>query len=196
VNLTETDFIELQNQLESLNPSRSSKLYEAVDVVATKSSFLRSLNPIDFNAAAHLAKSDMGSNNNLVPPLPADASRDLAGSTNTPSTVTDTVDVDDDTDSDESDADLDSNPAPPFTSYIFADAAELSKRPTPIFPRIIRYMDLPVLGLKYLTRVPQLTLIRDEWEIFIDIVNGRCKGIRGSAIITGQPGIGEHRYYP
>ena len=84
---------------------------------------------------------------------------DLAGSTNTPSTVAGAMDVDDDTDTDESDADLDNNPAPPFTSYILADAAELSKRPTLIFPRIIRYMYLTVVDLKDLIRVPQLMLI-------------------------------------
>jgi hypothetical protein len=40
--------------------------------------------------------------------------------------------------------------------------------------------------------VKPLTLIRDEWNLMIDLFNARKRGIRGSAIFTGSPGIGEH----
>jgi hypothetical protein len=72
------------------------------------------------------------------------------------------------------------------------DAAKLSKGPTAVFPCVIRYMDLTAAGLRHLRRVPKLMLIRDEWQTMMDIINNRVKGVDGGAIITGQPGIGEH----
>jgi hypothetical protein len=192
VQLTKTDFIELQLQIENCNSSHSSGSYVAADVLAVKSDLLRSREPINIDADARLAMSDRGSNINLVPPAVVDTS----------STLADPMDVDSGADSDVSDADADSDVSDAdfgafadSPSYILADAAELSKGPTAIFPRIIRYMDLTGLGLKHLTRVPHLMLIRDEWEVLIDITNRRSQGLLGSAIITGQPGIGEHCYY-
>jgi hypothetical protein len=41
-NLTKADFIELQHQLQELNPERNSESYVATNVLATKSAFLRS----------------------------------------------------------------------------------------------------------------------------------------------------------
>ena len=38
-------------------------------------------------------------------------------------------------------------------------------------------------------------LFRDQWGNMIDIFNKRKKGMHGSAIFSGQPGIGEHRYW-
>ena len=44
-------------------------------------------------------------------------------------------------------------------------------------------------------RVLPLMLFRNEWGTMIDLFNEREKGIRGSAVFTGQPGIGEHHYW-
>ena len=106
----------------------------------------------------------------------------------------DATNVDADADSSEPDS-ADSNPMPQFANcpdYILADAAELSTGSAAVLPCIIRYMDLTTLKLKYLSRVPPLTLIRDEWKTMIDVFNGRDSGVYGSAVFTGSPGIGEH----
>jgi len=81
-------------------------------------------------------------------------------------------------------------------SYIVQDAAELSHGPTPVFPCTIRYMDLTCLNLRSFTRVSQILLTRDEWDAVVDIFNKGKTGIRGSAIWTGQPGIGTRHYSP
>jgi hypothetical protein len=73
--------------------------------------------------------------------------------------------------------------------------AHLSEEATAIFPYTIRYMDLTVLESKMDLRVPQLMLFRNEWNTMIGIFNKRKKCMRGSAVFTGQPGIGEHRYW-
>jgi hypothetical protein len=200
VQLTQTDFIELQLQLEKRNSSRSSGSYVAADVLAVKSDFLRSRNPVNAGADPRLTKSDTGSNTNLEPPVAIDnTSMHVA-----PSNLADAMDVDSGADSDlsDADADTDSNVSDAdfgafadSPAYIHADAAELSKRPTAILPRIVRYMDLTPFGLKELDRVPHMMLIRDEWEALVNITKARLQGVRGSAIITGQPGIGEHCNY-
>ena len=74
------------------------------------------------------------------------------------------------------------------------DANYLSKGPNAIFPITIQYMDLTVLKLEHLIRVPHLMLVRGEWTTLVDIFNKREEGIRGGAIFTGQPGIGKHCY--
>jgi hypothetical protein len=132
-----------------------------------------------------------------VPELVIDTSKDL-----TPPIATDTMDTDAvDTDAlddgavatdamnDATDIDVDDD-----SSSIAADAAYLSEGSTAIFPCTIRYMDLTFLELKHLIRVPHLMLIRDEWRTVVHIFNKRKRGIRGSAVFTGQPGTGEHRY--
>jgi hypothetical protein len=73
-------------------------------------------------------------------------------------------------------------------------AASLSKGSNATFPCTILYMDLTHLNIP-ITRCEPLMLIRNEWRFMVDIFNKRKKGIRGSAIFTGQPGIGEYRYY-
>jgi hypothetical protein len=77
--------------------------------------------------------------------------------------------------------------------YIDQDATVLSHT---IFPCTIRYMDLTCLNLQYFNRVSQVLLIRDEWDVVVDIFNKRETGIRGSALLTGQPGIGKYYYGP
>jgi len=126
----------------------------------------------------------------------------LAGLANTSSTsearpsvppvLDDAMNVDADADSSEPDS-ADRNPAlnfPNCPNYIVDDTAELSTRS--VFPCTIQYMDLTPFNLKFLTRVPHLMLIRDEWKAMIDLFNKRENGIHGSAVFTGSPGIGEH----
>ena len=80
--------------------------------------------------------------------------------------------------------------------YAGSHMDHLSKEENAIFPYTIRYVDLTVLNLKNNLRAPLLMLFRNEWGTMIDIFNERkhLTGIRGSAVFTGQPGIGK-RYY-
>jgi hypothetical protein len=75
--------------------------------------------------------------------------------------------------------------------YIDEDAELLSHKSSAVFPCTIRYMDLTCLELQYFNRVPQVLLIRDEWDKVVDIFNNRGTGIQGSAVLTGQSGIGK-----
>ena len=170
---TRADFIELQRQLQELNPERNSESYVAKDVLATKSTFLRSRSTALFGT--NLGKG-------LVPRLVFDTSQPP---------FSDVMDDDDTDDIDDAalvtDDAIDIDP-----DLINTDLAHLSKEATAIFPYTVRYMDLTVLDLKAKDlRVPQLILFRDEWGSIIDIFNERKKGMRGSAVFTGQPGIGE-----
>ena len=79
--------------------------------------------------------------------------------------------------------------------HVDTHMAHLSNEAEAIFPYTIRYVDLTVLKLKEDLRVPQLMLFRNEWGTMIDIFNDSEKGIEGSAVFTGQPGIGEHHYW-
>ena len=184
--MTKTDFIELQRQLHSLNPERNSASYVAKKVLTIKADFLRSRSVSDTTAAAHFnTKSDGG----LIPKLVFDTSADM-----TPLMPSDTADEDAgaamDTDSDA--MDIDPNSASSIESYINDDATYLSTGVTGVFPCTIRYMDLTSLGLKNRIRIPHLTLLRNEWGNMVDIFNKREVGTEGSAVFTGQPGIGEH----
>jgi hypothetical protein len=171
-NVTKADFIELQRQLQKLNPERNSESYVAKEVLATKSAFLRSRSTALF--FTNLGKG-------LVPRLVFDASQPLSSDV-----------VDDDADDTDDVMDIDPDPG---CSHINTDMANLSNEATAIFPYTIRYMDLTVLKLTTKDlRVPQLILFRHEWGSIIDIFNERKKGMRGSAVFTGQPGIGEHHY--
>jgi len=123
-----------------------------------------------------------------VPKLDVDKSDDLVP-------ITAEADVDgmdtDDVHSDAVDADFGVEPNPNSPSYYDTNAAFLSDGSAAVLPCTIRYMDLTALELKH---VPHVMLIRDDWEAVVDIFNRRQKGILGSAVITGQPGIGEHCY--
>jgi hypothetical protein len=77
-------------------------------------------------------------------------------------------------------------------AYIDKDRDVLSSEPSAIFPCTIRFMDLAFLNLQHFDRVAQVLLIRDEWDAVVDIYNERQAGLRGSAILTGQPGSGKH----
>jgi hypothetical protein len=75
------------------------------------------------------------------------------------------------------------------------DDTHLPNEATAIFPYTIQYVDLTVLQSKCICRMPRLMLFRNEWGTMIDIFNKRKKGTGGSAIVSGQPGIGEHHYW-
>jgi hypothetical protein len=209
VNLTKTDFIQLQTQLHDLYPSRSSKSYITQKVFTTKSDFLRLISFTDAATTAQFMKGEVSSSGNLAPQLVIDTSKDLS-----PPIPIDVMDDDalgdddavgadsvDAADNDTMDADavntssmdLDANPDSCNPLYV-ADATFLSEGPDAVFPCTIRYMDLTVLKLDKLTRVPHMMLIRDEWRTMVDIFNEREKGTLGGAIFTGQSGIGKRRY--
>jgi len=195
--------MELQAQLHSLDPSRGSESHVAMNVLAIKLDFLRSRSFRSVDTAAHFSKYDAASHGKLVPKLEVDKSKDL-----TPITADVTGADDDDVDTDVMDADdtdamdadvVDTNPLdvgvepdPNSPSYYAPDAAFLSEGSAAVLPCTIRFMDLTVLKLEHLIRVPHVMLIRDDWRDTVDIFNRRRKGTLGSAIVTGQPGIGEH----
>lgn len=186
--LTKTDFIELQHQLHSHDPERNSDSSVLQNAIAIKADFLRSRSFADSTASAHF---DATPNGNLVPKLVFDTTHDV-----TPPIS------DDDEDTTAMDAasehvgvmDVDPNPDLNSRSYIENDAIYLSTGNSAMFPCTIRYMDLTILGLTHFTRTPQLILLQNEWGNMVDIFNKREKGIGGSAIFTGQPGIGECCY--
>ena len=76
----------------------------------------------------------------------------------------------------------------PTDDYNITDADILL---APMFPCELKYMDLSVLKLNSMSRVPWTVQIRDEWRALSDYLDHRPKGFRGSVIITGQPGIGK-----
>lgn len=183
-NLTKTDFFELQTQLQKLDPSRSSESHILTNVLVTKSKFLRSRSVIDDDVAAYFDTSDVASDDNLVPQPVFETSKDI-----TPlGGVTEDIEALD-IGSNAMDDDMD------IDAETYSDEAYLSEGDTPVFPCTIRYIDLTILNLEHLDRVPHLMLIRDEWRTMVDVFNGRKKGNRGGAAFTGQPGIGGYCDY-
>ncbi|KAF8237890.1 hypothetical protein L208DRAFT_1388533, partial [Tricholoma matsutake] len=177
-NLTKANFIELQHQLQELNPECKSEFYVAKDVFAMKSAFLCSRSTALFST-------------NLVPQLVLDASQPPS-----PYVMEDGANDTDDADNAAAVADdamdIDPNPGSSGCSYVNTDMANLSNEATTIFPYTIQYMDLMVLKLTTKDlRMPQLILFRHEWTSIIDIFNERKRGMQGSAVFTGQPGIGK-----
>jgi hypothetical protein len=219
-NLTAADFIQLQLGLERINPSRTKPSYKAQDVLKVKADFLRGKSrnaTLEFDNAPNCklvpsvslvalsstlftlpcgtshhgdcpdsAEASVISNISVPPAGLANTSSASKAHPSAPPVLDDTMDVDPD-----AEADLTSQPAN-CPGYIIADAKELSTGPTAVLPCTIRYMDLTTLELKKSIPVKRLTLIRDEWNIMIDLFNGRKRGVRGSAIFTGSSGIGEH----
>ena len=61
-----------------------------------------------------------------------------------------------------------------------------------LFPTTIRYLDLSSLKLeKRPQRIPLLLLIRQEYGLISNLLDELPKDSAGSAIISGQPGIGK-----
>ncbi|KAM6495094.1 hypothetical protein JOM56_009717 [Amanita muscaria] len=162
--LTKDDFNELQALLDEQNPERISDTYVAGNVLATKSAFLR--------VKSTPLSTDFGSG--LAPRLVFDASSDAVAN--------------DDAIADDA---MDTDPDHCSSDLVDPHMAHLSNEAKAIFPYTIRYVDLTVLKLKEDLRVPQLILFRNEWGTMIDIFNKSEPGRRGSAVFTGQPGIGK-----
>lgn len=207
-NLTTANFKLLQLKLERINPSRTEPSYTAQDVLTVKADFLREKScsaTLEFNDVPNLVPSvsrvapstlpramdldatahhgdcpDTAVISNISVPL-VNTSSTSKFHPSTPPVLDDTMDVD-------ADAEADPVPQP---GYIIADANALSMGSTAILPCTIRFMDLTTLGLEESTPLQFLTLIRDEWNTLIDLFNSRKRGVRGSAIFTGSPGIGE-----
>ncbi|KAF8227839.1 hypothetical protein L208DRAFT_277803 [Tricholoma matsutake] len=131
-NLTKADFIELQCQLQELNPECNSESYVAKDVLAAKSAFLRSRSTALFGTNLGMG---------LVPRLVFDPSHPPS-----PYVVEDGADDTDDADNTHAVADdamdIDPDPSSSGCLHVNTDAVYLSNR---IFPCTIRYMDLTVL---------------------------------------------------
>src|SRR3954462_7912808 len=64
-----------------------------------------------------------------------------------------------------------------------------------VFPCKIQYLDLTVLDLKNETCVPTLMFIGSEWDSMMKIIDGTLKGVQGSIVVTGQPGISLNHYF-
>lgn len=77
VNLTKTDFGELQDRLQNFNPSRSSASYIPMDIFAAKSEFLRSKSFVDEDTTTYFTTCDPASDGNLVPQPVVDMSKDV-----------------------------------------------------------------------------------------------------------------------
>jgi hypothetical protein len=196
----------------NFNPSRSSTSYITVDVLATKSGFLRSRSFVDEDAVAYFDTCNAAPDGNLVPQPIVDTPKGVtspnltmadietldvdAVDTDTMDNAVDTDIMDNAVDTDTMDNAVDINADPDSSNLsLAADAAHLSEGRIAVFPCTIRYIDLTILKLEYLSRVPHMIFIRDEWRTMIDLFNKREKGIRGGAAFTGQPGIGGHRKY-
>jgi len=175
-NLTETDFTELQNTLELLNPSRSSTAYTAVKDLASKAAFLHARSSVDNDAVSYFATCDADCN--LVP-------QPFVGLLNQDDDATDQDDNTTDTDAEDDGMDTSSD----------SGSTTAAEGCTGVFPYTVRYIDLTFLQLEQRWRVPHLLFIRDDWGFMINLFNKREKGIDGGGAFTGQPGIGGHRNY-
>ena len=177
--VTKGDFTDLQYLLEALNPERNSDEYVLEDVLATKSAFSRQRS----------TGLDLDLVDGLVP-------RPVLGACRPPSSdvvdedgvVGDDNDVVDDDVMDDDDGDGDD------AAMVIDSDTHLPNEAMVIFPYTIWYVDLTVLQSKERLRVPRLMLFRNEWATMIDIFNKSKNGMDGSALFSGQPGIGEHHY--
>ena len=200
VDLTKEDFVELQSDLHHLNPSRNCKRYIAKQVLETKINFLRSrtaTHPLTVITDCLVPKVVLQASEGLLPANAMDVNDDI----NSEKIIKRQGDRkgkdidDDDAKGDENDRHSESEDVDEADmSYIDEDAAVLSHGSTSILPCIVRY--LTCLNLQHLDRVPQILLIRDEWDAVIDIFNERPSGKRGSAVWTGQPGTNKRYYSP
>lgn len=175
VHLTKEDFVELQHNLHDLSPRRNHIDCISTDVLEAKIDFLRSrtaTRPLTIITESLVPKVVL-----CKGAMDVDEHREGRHDE-------DSEGVDDEAGEAEVVVVAD-------RSYIDEDAAVLSHGPTAVLPCTVRYMDLTCLNLQYFGRVSKVLLIRDEWDAVIDIFNARKKGIKGSALWTGQPGIGK-----
>lgn len=80
-----------------------------------------------------------------------------------------------------------------FRTDILPDAENLAPG---IFPAQLHYMDISFLDMKSKIRIPETVMVRNEWFNVDELLRKRPKGIEGSVLITGQPGIGENQLHP
>ena len=192
VDLTKEDFIELQTILHHLNPSRNHKSYlVAGDVLETKMNFLQSrttTHTLRITTDSPVPKVVLCASEGVTPlnPMDVDESFDSNYDKGAGGDLGEDAKGDEDEELSDGEDDDGAN-----KSYIDEDAAVLSHGPTPVLPCTIRYMDLICLKLQHFKRVPDVLLIRDEWDAVIDIFNKRKIGTQGSALWTGQSGIGK-----
>ncbi|KAM6499266.1 hypothetical protein JOM56_004774 [Amanita muscaria] len=185
--VTKGDFTELQDLLKALNPGRNADEYVPKDVLATKSAFLRERS----------TGLDLDLVDGLVPRPVLGAcqpsSSDVVDEDGVMGDDNDVVDDDDDDDDDDDvmDDDDDDVVDGDDAAMVIDSDTQLPNEATAIFPYTIRYVDLTVLQSKEKLHVPRLMLFRNEWGTMIDIFNKRKKGMDGSALFSGQPGIGK-----
>ena len=205
VDLTKDDFVELQSELHHPNPSRNRKSYIAKEVLETKMNFLQSrtaTRPLTVATDSLVPKVVLQASEGLIPTdnvkINSEKSeknikrqRDEKGKEIDDENAKGDVDGED-SKGDENDQHRESEDVDEGEkSYIDEDAAVLSHMSNPVLPCAIRYMDLTFLNLRHFDRVPEVLFIRHEWDAVIDIFNKRPSGKRGSAVWTGQPGIGK-----
>ena len=187
--LTKGDFTDLQRLLEALNPERNSDEYVAKDVLTTKSVFLRQRSAgLDLDLVDGLIPRPV-----LGPCQPP--SSDVVDEDGVTNDENDVVDDDDDDAVDNDDNVMDDVVDDDDAAMVIDRDTHLPNEAKAIFPYTIRYVDLTGLQSKEELRVPRLMLFRNEWGTMIDIFNKRKKGRGGSALFSGQPGIGEHHYW-
>ena len=174
--VTKDDYAQLQSLLDAQHPERKSDDYVSQDVLATKAGFLQ-----DKKTDLDIKVVEDG----LVPRPVLACQPPSPDIMNEDGVVGDGDVVDDDDD----DVVMDDDAA------MVIDNAHLPNEAMAIFPYTFQYVDLTFLHLKQALRVPHLMLFRKEWGTMIDIFNKRRKGRKGSAIFSGQPGIGEHHYW-
>jgi hypothetical protein len=195
VDLTADDFVQLQGDLHDLHPSRNHMSYQSRDVLTAKIGLLRSKpsRPLTITGS-------------LVPKVVLALDPTVAEAVNVDVNIEndeeeedceddylDAKDGDDSSDKhheDESEDDESERDEEDDKAYIHNDNDVLSTGSSAIFPCTIRYMDLTCLHLEHFLCVSKVLLIRDEWDAVVDIFNDREVGLKGSAVLTGQPGSG------
>jgi hypothetical protein len=187
VKLDDHDFTELKSQLKNLNSPNDGEA-----ILATKSAFLRSKGGLSVEGPAD-------SEGLTAPIVPTTSQIPLAHAMEVDAPI-----VSDQLTLPHSSA----NPAPSIVPEPFSDErahsasfidpghvpTEVLEAPPMIFPCTIQYLDLTVLAMKRKPRVPTLMLIRSEWISMMEMIKERPRRMDGSAIVTGQPGIGQHHF--
>ena len=189
MDLTIDDFTQLQRNLHELNSSRNQKSYVSRNVLEAKTTFLRSRPATDTltTTGSLVPKVVLQPPDGLIP-MDVDVSVRIQQEDSEIEDESDETAVGDEGDEDDEDSEGEVN-----DEYIGRDATVLSHT---IFPCTIRYMDLTCLNLQHFNRVSQVLLIRDEWDAVVDIFSKRKTGIRGSALLTGQPRTSKYYYGP
>jgi hypothetical protein len=186
VTLTSGDFVDLQNQLHSLQPSRNHGHYAATNVAERRPSHSPK-GPTSGDFVVVDIDSDMQDAADGMKDEHEGGDKDNEDNDceDTDNESNDDKDDKDCEDTDEHDGDHGDKGEDATTRSYIAAAATLSRGSNAVFPCTIRYMDLTFLNLEFFDRVSQILLIRDEWDAVVDIFNERTTGKHGSAIFPG-----------